>query len=61
MRRRNFRDSDGRDETRYLVPLQEFVARGITPAEELLERLLRAVGAIRGAGVHGVCVLRASS
>ena len=31
-------DNEGRDETRYLRPLQEFVARGITPAEELLEK-----------------------
>ena len=38
LKRRNFRDSDGRDETRYLSPLQEFVTRGITPAEELLEK-----------------------
>jgi len=38
LRRRNFRDGDGHDEARYLVPLQEFVTRGITPAEELLER-----------------------
>ncbi len=28
----------GHDETRYLRPLQDFVARGITPAEELLEK-----------------------
>jgi glutamate--cysteine ligase len=35
-RRRRF-DPGGHDETRYLRPLQEFVARGITPAEELLE------------------------
>src|SRR5256714_166195 len=38
LQRRNFRDSDGRDETRYLAPLNEFVARGATPAEELLEK-----------------------
>src|SRR3989440_12861283 len=38
LKRRNFRDNDGRDETRYLAPLNEFVARGITPAEELLEK-----------------------
>ena len=31
-------DRNGRDETRYLRPLQEIVARGITPAEELLEK-----------------------
>ena len=31
-------DGNGHDETRYLRPLQEFVARGITPAEELLEK-----------------------
>jgi len=28
----------GRHETRYLRPLQEFIARGTTPAEELLEK-----------------------
>jgi len=31
-------DRNGRDETRYLRPLQEIVGRGITPAEELLEK-----------------------
>jgi len=31
-------DRNGRDETRYLRPLEESVARGITPAEELLEK-----------------------
>ena len=31
-------DANGHDETRYLRPIQEFVARGITPAEELLEK-----------------------
>ena len=36
--RRNRLDRNGRDETRYLRPLQEIVDRGITPAEELLER-----------------------
>ncbi len=34
--RRKRLDHNGRDETRYLRPLQEIVARGITPAEELL-------------------------
>jgi glutamate--cysteine ligase len=29
-------DRDGKDERRYLAPLQDIVARGITPAEELL-------------------------
>ena len=38
LKRRKRLDNDGRDETRYLAPLQEFVARGITPAEELLEK-----------------------
>jgi glutamate--cysteine ligase len=38
LRRRGRRDLYGLDETQYLRPLQEFVARGITPAEELLER-----------------------
>jgi len=36
--RRDRRDQSGRDETRYLEPLEEIVARGRTPAEELLER-----------------------
>jgi glutamate--cysteine ligase len=35
--RRHF-DAAGRDESYFLGPLQEFVARGITPAEELLEK-----------------------
>ncbi len=38
LRRRARLDCNGRDETGYLRPLQEFVARGITPAEELLEK-----------------------
>jgi glutamate--cysteine ligase len=36
--KRKHLDSNGRDETRYLRPLEESVARGITPAEELLEK-----------------------
>jgi len=36
--RRQQLDHNGRDETRYLRPLQEIVGRGITPAEELLEQ-----------------------
>jgi glutamate--cysteine ligase len=36
--RRGKHDRAGHDETRYLRPIQEFVARGITPAEELLEK-----------------------
>ncbi|MEA2990745.1 MAG: glutamate--cysteine ligase [Alphaproteobacteria bacterium] len=36
--RRRRLDAAGHDETRYLRPIQEFVARGITPAEELLEK-----------------------
>ncbi|MDO8878517.1 MAG: glutamate--cysteine ligase [Pseudolabrys sp.] len=36
-RRKRF-DKNGRDETRYLRPLEESIARGITPAEELLEK-----------------------
>jgi glutamate--cysteine ligase len=35
--RRKKLDRNGRDETRYLRPLEESIARGITPAEELLE------------------------
>jgi glutamate--cysteine ligase len=38
LKRRKRFDHEGRDETRYLDPLQDFVARGITPAEELLEK-----------------------
>jgi glutamate--cysteine ligase len=36
--RRRCIDAGGYDETRHLQPLQEYVARGITPAEELLEK-----------------------
>ncbi len=36
--RRKYLDRNGRDETRYLRPLEESVARGLTPAEELLEQ-----------------------
>jgi glutamate--cysteine ligase len=36
--RRKYLDRNGRDETRYLRPLEESIARGITPAEELLEQ-----------------------
>jgi glutamate--cysteine ligase len=38
LRRRRKLDTNGHDETRYLRPLQEAVARGITPADELLEK-----------------------
>jgi len=38
LRRRARFDAAGQDETRYLRPLHDFVARGITPAEELLEK-----------------------
>ncbi|MEA2992817.1 MAG: glutamate--cysteine ligase [Alphaproteobacteria bacterium] len=36
--RRDRQDMAGRDETQYLAPLEESVERGITPAEELLEK-----------------------
>jgi glutamate--cysteine ligase len=38
LERRNRLDRNGRDETRYLRPLEEIVARGITPAEVLLAK-----------------------
>jgi glutamate--cysteine ligase len=38
LKRRRRLDAEGRDETRYLEPLERFVARGMTPAEELLEK-----------------------
>ena len=38
LRRRRRLDGNGHDETRYLRVLQEYVARGITPAEELLDK-----------------------
>ena len=37
-KRRNRRDCSGADETKYLAPLDEIVARGKTRAEELLEK-----------------------
>src|SRR6187397_1904403 len=36
--RRNRKDPQGDDETQYLAPLDESVDRGVTPAEELLEK-----------------------
>ena len=36
--RRDRNDAHGCDETRYLEPIEEFADRGITPAEELLEK-----------------------
>src|SRR5262249_37480512 len=36
--RRRLVNDWGHDETWYLRPIQEFVARGVTPAEELLEK-----------------------
>jgi glutamate--cysteine ligase len=36
--RRRRLDPSGHDESRYLRPIQDYVARGITPAEELLDR-----------------------
>jgi glutamate--cysteine ligase len=36
--RRRRLDRAGHDESRYLRPIQEYVARGLTPAEELLEK-----------------------
>jgi glutamate--cysteine ligase len=36
--RRDRNDANGCDETRYLEPIEEYLARGITPAEELLEK-----------------------
>jgi glutamate--cysteine ligase len=38
LKRRNRLDYAGADETKYLAPLDEIVARGTTPAEELLEK-----------------------
>jgi glutamate--cysteine ligase len=38
LKRRARRDHSGVDETRYLDPLDEIVERGVTPAEELLEK-----------------------
>jgi glutamate--cysteine ligase len=38
LRRRRRLDGNGRDETRYLRPLQEIVGRGVTAAEALLEK-----------------------
>src|SRR5262249_56505653 len=39
--RRRRLDAGGHDESRYLRQIEEFVARGITPAEELLEKFHR--------------------
>ena len=38
LQRRRRLDRNGRDETRYLRPIQEIISRDITPADELLEK-----------------------
>ena len=38
LERRKKLDENGRDETRYLRPLEEILAQGITPAEDLLQK-----------------------
>jgi glutamate--cysteine ligase len=38
LKRRSRLDSNGRDETQYLQPIEEIVARGMTSAEQLLEK-----------------------
>ena len=55
--RRKRLDHNGRDETRYLRPLQEIVARGITPAEELLEKFHGAVERLGRADLRRIRVL----
>ena len=42
--RRGHLNEDGEDETRYLIPLQDCVAKGRTPAEELLDKYRGAWG-----------------
>ena len=37
-KRRRRLDSNGRDETQYLQPIQEIVSSGMTAAEQLLEK-----------------------
>jgi glutamate--cysteine ligase len=44
LKRREHLDASGRDETRYLEPLDELVASGRTPAEDLLEKYRGAWG-----------------
>jgi len=36
--RRRLLDTGGHDESRYLQPIRDYVSRGVTPAEELLEK-----------------------
>jgi glutamate--cysteine ligase len=38
LKRRARPDAQGRDETRYLEPLGDIVRRGVTPAEDMLEK-----------------------
>ena len=47
LKRRGFLDSDGRDEARYLEPLQEIVARGIDAGGGVAGEVFRARGAGR--------------
>jgi glutamate--cysteine ligase len=44
LKRRDRRDAEGRDETRYLAALGDIVTRGVTPAEDMLEKFRTAWG-----------------
>ena len=55
--RRKYLDRNGRDETRYLRPLEESIARGLTPAEELLEKFHGALERLGRADLRGIRVL----
>ena len=55
--RRRRLDPTGHDESRYLQPIQDYVARGITPAEELLEKFHGPWDRSVDAGVQGIRVL----
>ncbi len=51
LKRRGFLDSDRRDETRYLEPLQEIVARGTHAGGGVAGEVCRGVGKIGRPGV----------
>ena len=57
LRRRGRIDQLGRDESRYLEPLERILESGRTPAEEMLDKFNGAVGRFRGARLSGIRVL----
>ena len=57
LRRRGRIDQLGRDESRYLEPLERILELGRTPAEEMLEKFNGPLERLRGTRLSGIRLL----